>query len=155
MASQYEKECIYLHEESGLCKYGEDCERQNCMYQHKRVKTIKSNIDNENIQDVIDASDDDSSDEEKHETEDIDSETDGEDDTERIDQTFVNPSQSDDGNTDEEIKTDEHDAIEEVINYECEVCIFKTTDGKRFKRHQFENHSVKGKYVCIGCKKTI
>ena len=107
MACQYEKECIYLHEESGLCKYGEDCERQNCMYQHKRVAAIKSAVENENIQDVIDASDDDPSDEEKNETEDMDSETDGEEDTERIDQTFVNPSQSDDGNTDEEIKSDE------------------------------------------------
>ena len=33
-------------------------------------------------------------------------------------------------------------------SFKWSLCIFQTTDSKRFKRHQFENHSVKGKYVC-------
>ena len=32
------------------------------------------------------------------------------------------------------------------------MCQFETKDKKRFSRHKFENHSKKGKYVCMGCE---
>ena len=36
-------------------------------------------------------------------------------------------------------------------NFKCELCIFETINEDRFKRHTFENHSVKGKYKCRQC----
>ena len=30
----FEEECVFLHEHSDMCKYGELCERENCMYKH-------------------------------------------------------------------------------------------------------------------------
>ena len=41
----------------------------------------------------------------------------------------------------------------ELEELKCELCIFKTTDKKRFVRHQKEIHSVKGKYVCTMCER--
>ena len=55
---------------------------------------------------------------------------------------------------------DEKKEVENVMNetsepemVECDVCIFKTKNEERMKRHKFENHSVIGKYVCIQCKR--
>ena len=31
----YEDECIFVHEESDVCKFGNGCERLLCMYQHE------------------------------------------------------------------------------------------------------------------------
>ena len=31
----YNDECIFVHEDSEVCKYGAMCERNNCMYKHK------------------------------------------------------------------------------------------------------------------------
>ena len=53
--------------------------------------------------------------------------------------TFINPSQSDDSEPNDEDEKD--DANKEVI-YKCDVCMFNTTDNKRLMRHTFENHSV-------------
>ena len=33
----------------------------------------------------------------------------------------------------------------------CDMCKYETTDKKRFERHTFKIHSVKGKYVCCEC----
>ena len=35
---------------------------------------------------------------------------------------------------------------------QCEQCQFNTPNTDRMQRHKFENHSVKGKYVCSICK---
>ena len=32
----FEEECIFIHEESELCKFGKTCERILCMYRHER-----------------------------------------------------------------------------------------------------------------------
>ena len=63
----------------------------------------------------------------------------------------MNPSQSDDSETNDEDEND--DANKEVITYKCDVCMFNTTDNKRLMRHTFENHSVKGENVCHNCKR--
>ena len=39
----YEEECIFLHEDSAECKFGNDCERNNCMFKHTVPKTTKKN----------------------------------------------------------------------------------------------------------------
>ena len=67
----------------------------------------------------------------------------------------MNPfsSNSQESVSDVQEKDTKDNKIEQTVSesFKCELCIFKTTDSKRFKRHQFENHSVKGKYVCIAC----
>ena len=32
----FEEECIFVHEESEICKFGKACERILCMYKHER-----------------------------------------------------------------------------------------------------------------------
>ena len=41
----YEDECVFLHEHSKLCKYGDECERTYCMFQHEENDVI----DEENV----------------------------------------------------------------------------------------------------------
>ena len=64
--------------------------------------------------------------------------------------TFCNSSQSDDEKNDVAANIVEN-VEQEMIK--CDLCIFETKDEKRMKRHTFENHSDKGKYICIGCKR--
>ena len=33
----YEDHCVFLHEESPMCKFADRCERDNCMFKHKKV----------------------------------------------------------------------------------------------------------------------
>jgi hypothetical protein len=33
----YEDECVFLHEPSKLCKYGDECERTLCMFRHENT----------------------------------------------------------------------------------------------------------------------
>ena len=51
----YEEECIFLHKDSSLCKYGALCERNNCMFKHK--KKVEKNIPEKRVIDVHEASD--------------------------------------------------------------------------------------------------
>ena len=114
---------MFVHEDSKECKFGEACERKKCMYKHA--------IEDENEDENGDEPDDERNDNEK---------------------TFLNPSQSDSEPNDDEEK-DDAKAAEEVSTYKCDVCMFNTADNKRLQRHNFENHSVKGAYVCQNCKK--
>ena len=41
-------------------------------------------------------------------------------------------------------------SVDEMMK--CDFCGFETTDRIRFKKHQVEMHSVKGKYVCCSCR---
>ena len=155
-----DEECIFLHEISGACKFGRKCVRINCMYQHKIYNTNENRF----VEDDINKKDDDNDkcdrileidDEESIE------ESSSEESVHESDQTFLNPSQSDeDDGAETDIKeTNENDDIEktenlEEVEYKCELCIFKTKDSKRFARHTVEIHSITGKYICSGrCKR--
>ena len=128
----YNDECIFIHEDSEVCKYGAMCERNNCMYKHK-----EENDENDEL------------------------EINEENYVGESDKTFVNPflsnsqeflveDQEQDAEENSETKSlDNEKNVEE--SFKCDHCAFQTTDSKRFKRHQFEIHSVKGKYVCIEC----
>ena len=59
--------CIFLHEDSEMCRYGKLCERTNCMYKHE-----------ENVDYTVDISDTEDVDKDKH-------------DENESDQTFINP----------------------------------------------------------------
>ena len=154
MECVYGEECIFLHKNSGSCKFGRKCVRINCMYQHKIFNTNgkqsddtnKKDDDNDKSDGIKEIEDDESSEESLHE----------------MDHTFLNPSQSDDAeensktDTEETTENDEienNENLEEEVEYKCELCIFKTKDSKRFARHTVEIHSIKGKYLCSGCKR--
>ena len=151
-------ECLY--ESSGASKFGRKCVRINCLYQNKIYNTNENRF----VEDDINQKDDDNDkcdrileidDEESIE------ESSSEESVHESDQTFLNPSQSDeDDGAETDIKeTNENDDIEktenlEEVEYKCELCIFKTKDSKRFARHTVEIHSIKGKYLCSGrCKR--
>ena len=52
----YENECIFLHDDADVCRYGVLCERNNCMYKHGDDKCdnidVSDNIDQEIVNDV-------------------------------------------------------------------------------------------------------
>ena len=43
----YEDQCIFLHEESQICKYGKACERVMCMFRHKDSESGESDESDE------------------------------------------------------------------------------------------------------------
>ena len=109
----------------------ENCERDNCMYQHEIDEDDeKSEEEEESEEEQESAKDDDTTDD------DVKDDNVG-------DNTFCNPSQSDESENDE------------VKQRKCELCTFITGDKKTFKRHKFESHSVKGKYACMNCKRAF
>ena len=89
-----------MHEESSLCKYGNGCERNNCMFRH--IVTENKNNENE-IQEDSNVSDDAEKDDEQDlvDTVNVD-EPDGED-VDDSEKTFLNPSQSDENTEEEEL----------------------------------------------------
>ena len=86
------------------------------------------------------------------------------DEDDHANRTFINPfNKKIIVDIDVEVQKDENLLIEknEDVNdkddkteeeFKCELCIFKTKNIRRLERHKFENHSVKGKYICILCK---
>ena len=140
----YNDECIFLHQDSEVCKYGAMCERNNCMYKHEEENDDEENGDEEN-------SDEEIGDEENTEENNVD--------VDHGNRTFMNPFLSNSKESVvEEKDIEDNSEVKSTVNeqtveesFKCKLCIFQTTDSKRFKRHQFENHSVKGKYLCIAC----
>ena len=138
-------DCIFLHEDSSVCKYRKSCERINCMFKHEidsidaneGCKDDEDNNPDENIFDVEECNENDESDNDETVDSDVKAVS---------DLTFCNPSLAD------EVFPVIEEKEEEPILLTCELCIFTTNDKRRFERHQFENHSVKGKYICIQCK---
>ena len=110
------EECVFLHEESGPCKYKGLCERKYCMYKHV-YDAAEENVDNY---------DKDSDEKDKDDINDDDNE-----DYDEKNKTFFNPSQSEDSdsstNTDETIK--------------CGMCDFKYIRITDLKRHKERIHS--------------
>ena len=52
----FSDQCIFLHEESTKCKYGNFCERDKCMYKHENIEDVD---DTDDVEDVNDKNDDD------------------------------------------------------------------------------------------------
>ena len=77
--------------------------------------------------------------------------------------TFFNPYREaaisktkakEDSDVEVEAKKDETE-IELYFNFNCQLCVFKNTDRKKFLRQQKEIHSIKGKYVRNKCHRTF
>ena len=117
-----DEECVFLHEDAELCRYGAICERNYCMFRHDDVgKSMVAKDSVWNVDETIE------NDDNKIEAE-----------VDNLDMTFQKPSQENDS--------------ESEVSVKCDLCNFETTNRERMKRHSFENHSVKGKYICIQCK---
>ena len=43
----FEDRCIFVHEESGNCRYGKNCERNLCMFQHVESRDIENVSDDD------------------------------------------------------------------------------------------------------------
>ena len=122
----YNDDCIFVHEDSDMCKYGAMCERNNCMFKHEE----NDDDDNEN--------------EELEITEEVV--------VNESDKTFVNPFLSNSQEflvEDQEKYREENSKTKSLDNetnveesFKCDLCVFQTTDSWRFKKHQFEIHSV-------------
>ena len=144
----HDQECVFLHEESEMCRYGKGCERNNCMFKHNSATSEDAADDEDNEMDelivnVVENEKDEVNDiEEKNDIIDID----------ESEETFCNPSQTEvlvddevrNVDVDENADPNKHDVMK------CDQCNFEITDKQRFERHKFEIHSVKGKYVCSG-----
>ena len=149
-----EQECVFLHKTSGPCRYMEKCERENCMYEHHSVderngdseRETNENNDDVNAIDVKDDEDDegnedisekqyDDQDQINNEKDAINNEEPDGDNVEDSDQTFCNPSQS-----------------EEEESLTCEFCKYDAPNKEKLVKHTFEKHSVTGKWICFSCK---
>ena len=137
----FEKDCVFLHENSSQCNYGALCERNLCMYKHLK-NSHDEQLDGVEEDEVIDVSE-------------LNEETDIPDN----EKTFFNPYREAAASRINENEESLVDLVEnkneeiEAEEFKCELCIFKTTDKKRFTKHQKEIHSVKGKYVCTMCER--
>ena len=83
-------ECVFLHEDSDNCRYGDLCERDFCMYKH----VVNTNEDGD------DNGDEDEEDVEKN------------DDDDHANKTFVNPFKKNVVEIDDEVKKDENLLLE-------------------------------------------
>ena len=119
----YDRECVFLHEDAPICKYGGLCERKNCMFKHEELEEDKKESD------VGDTINDDNQDED--ETSDIESDEDNEN---KSDRTFNNPSQSD---------SSKSDAEPEVEYLTCDYCDFTTekSDKGVLREHKRSSHN--------------
>ena len=132
----FDEECVFLHEDADMCRYGAKCEREYCMFKHEHledVDIVESLIAKDSIWNVVD------------ESEIVDDETTNKD-VDNLEMTFQNPSPTQEINVEKE--TEETSPALAI----CELCNVETAIKERMKRHTFEIHLVKGKYVCIQCK---
>ena len=152
----YNQECIFLHEESMSCKYGNLCERLLCMFKHE-IETAEEKIENDvNIIEIL-------------ETEIIEEESetaveeikivnvDEQDDVELNDEisncTFINPSQADQNLNDLKFKCDKCDFASArkafvndhkvAIHNWCSVCYSNFSNQEKLKKHTKKQHSKK------------
>ena len=120
--------CVFLPEHSRQCGNGKSCEGKYCLLKHEEV-VEEDNVDKNVIFEESEIKD--------------------------ADKTYVNPyRRSEKLHENETIVTVETVIVEtEVEEFKCELCVFKTKDKARFKKHQTEIHSVKGKYFCSNCER--
>ena len=83
-----EEKCVFLHEDSEICKYGDLCDRINCMFKHECGENDDANEEDDNGD----------GEEDNDAVDDGENESDTDDENEEVkvtNQTFENPSQSD------------------------------------------------------------
>ena len=51
----HEDQCIFIHEESEICKFGKGCERDMCMYRHESLEEDESESEEDENDDEVKA----------------------------------------------------------------------------------------------------
>jgi hypothetical protein len=157
----YDKECVFLHENSKLCKYGSMSDRNCCMFKHEinvddKVEIIhdeeaddanlngmtENEYENEIIEDIL-------SDDEISDVGEQDESVNKNFDT--ADMTFTNPSQETKSSSDGLFKCDKcefassrKDIIEnhkELLHNWCSLCYSNFENKKNLKNHKKNEHS--------------
>ena len=151
----YDAECVFLHEDSPKCKYGDSCERMYCMFKHEKKIECQQSDPGETV--II-------NEDHSEKTEDFSSIQVLEVEIVNVDDHSVN-----DGNIDEikdkneenikvsentEIfdvnnKTDEHENNEKILldnnlsgyEYKCLACDFKTNAKDDIRKHKLSIHN--------------
>ena len=154
----YDTECIFLHEESRICKFGNLCERLFCMFRHEiEIAEEQVNIsemigiDVVNIIEIVETETIEGDSEEKIVN--IDEPDDVELNNEVSNCTFVNPSQTDQHVNEARFKCDKCDFSLErqtilndhkVVNHNwCSVCYSNFSNQENLKKHIKKRHSKK------------
>ena len=124
----HEDQCVFLHEDSPICRYGNSCERDNCMFKHK----ISVDVDDDGND--VDVDDDDEEECENEETDELVND--------HTNETFVNPSQV--GKVDAAIDEDE------VSTYKCDLCDdYEAPTQNQIQNHRYNAHQLH----CSVCSK--
>ena len=123
----YNEECLFLHEEANMCKYGKLCERMFCMFKHESVtnNVVDDFEENESVTELIDEAilpEDESS-----KIIDIDDLEDMEHQNDVSNTTFLNPSQ--------------HDKPVGAKLFKCEICDFTSSSKISINDHKEETHN--------------
>ena len=106
--------CIFLHKDSKFCRYDDLCERDLCMFKHRKKNEPLSE---ENI--IIDNEEGDVDDDKEED------EIDEHDDSSN--KTFINPTQVDDTESD--------------LKFKCEVCDFRARSKNEVNDHKTTSHN--------------
>ena len=138
----YDEECVFLHEDSKICKYGKTCERNFCMFKHEcNAETNEINVNEEEsvTGDDIFVIDD-------------QEEFIGQD-NETSERTFLNPSQDDEISCDEMINCEMCDFVSarktDMMNHKnsshnlCHICSSKFIFQESLKNHMKKMHNYK------------
>ena len=129
----YNEECVFLHEEANLCKYGMVCERMLCMFKHENVPDEEHEVEesienNELVKSVTEVIDDEiTTHEEPFKIVDIVDLDDVEQENEIANITFHNPSQVDNLNSDKVFK--------------CKMCDFASARKIDINDHKESSHN--------------
>ena len=134
----YNENCIFIHQDSQLCKYNGMCERPCCMYKHGMAGSevdVGSKDDKElevKVDDLDEGEDKngENSDDNDDEVDDLDE---GEDNS--------------DSDGDESGDEDENAEKIEKIWFQCDVCEYKAPTSRQVTNHKYMDHPLHC-YVC-------
>ena len=142
----YDQECVFLHEESQICKYGTMCERNYCMFKHEKEEesdvSVSNEISNENENEM-----DEKNNEETVNNMDEDAENNEEYDhieivnVEEVNVAVVNIENSDDTRDASDDKIAGNYAISDKdFPFKCRMCDFASARKTELKNHKKTIH---------------
>ena len=116
----FAEECIFLHEKAGICRYGELCERENCMFEHNVSEEVEEQNDGDECEESV-----------------------VEDPTNK---TFFNPSQSINETVNQSVDNiiDASGDTQELSSdklFKCELCDFRAARKNLILDHKGANHN--------------
>ena len=134
----YNKDCVFLHENSTVCKYGAACERNYCMFKHKKKdEPVENEFDK--IFEEVDKTKHSKCDEKKEESEkDVTVANIHEDEIVTVDSVIDNI----ETNVSEDVVVYEimEDTVTEYLAFKCKMCDFASARKADLKNHKKTIH---------------